>query len=220
VVESEPPSTSPETPRVSSGLDEGCETLARRDALDGQITKQQASSDADDLGKELIRDNTESGIIGVGISKCRQYWVLLIHAYEDFDLVPASGPRGSPVILVQLVNPEDSITPSPSPTPTIPSHEPGTAPVYESQDDACREASRPSYPGERVSESAAHSDAERLKSQLMDDEDTDVRLVGTTRCAELWVVSVGVRSRDVRVPEQGRNGTPVIAYLQSGFTAQ
>ena len=65
---------------------------------------------------------------------------------------------------------------------------------------------------------AGMADSDHLGSVLVSSR-RDVTMVGFSKCDELYVVVIGVSKRQAELPARGPQGTPVIAFLQSGFRA-
>lgn len=88
--------------------------------------------------------------------------------------------------------------------------------VFSTRVEACADLQR-RHP-EPLGLKTAIADSDHLGSVLVGSR-KDVRMVGVSTCNGLHVVVIGVKERETEVPARGPRGTPVIAFIQGGFSA-
>lgn len=214
-----PGSNAPGEARAYSTQEEGCRSLRRGGQLDHDISKRVAFRDADRLSAKLVHD-FDSRVMGLGASSCGENCILVAYVLSGHVAVPAHGPGGTPVIMLEMQDPRSPNYPSVSP-PLEPGpfpHPPGTAGVYASMAEGCRDLLHPKPPDKRVSQQTATRDADYLARRL-GKAGSALNMIGVSRCEDRWVVSVGVSAHTTRLPPRGPGGTPVIAFVQRGSHA-
>ena len=96
-VADEPPPLDVPAAVVHESFDDACDAFADGGAP-GNRAKAPAEADKDELASEYVTGDSSGPAVGIGLTVCGRGWIIVVGVRSPSSVVPAVGPRGTPVI--------------------------------------------------------------------------------------------------------------------------